>query len=540
MVVVGCLAIGTTRIKPYVFNGTTKTSEDTTKKEEKSDKKKGENIENEVSPFDQSMVHEVEIDITPENYQQMLDTYQNENEKEYVSANITIDGVTIENVGIRLKGNSSLKMAGRNEDKQLPFQVKFNEYVKNQTYNGLEKMAIRVGGMSEKTLLTEMVAYNLYQELWRPAPETSYAKVKVNGKEYLYTLSEIVDSEYLEKYFPEDDGILFKSVDYSDFSYLWDDPLEYTEIYEQKTNEKKDDSSQLIQFLKFINTSSDEEFAEGIENWVNVDSVLYLIAIDKLLANNDGFTNGRSNFYLYYHKGEQRFYLLTWDQNLAFGGFGDGNMPWGDFGTMGDFGSGEMPDFWKDFGRWEKRTPWEDKNTEKREKVWFWFGEWKEESSNPVPTDFKRNENQRGRNEQWGRWFPGGFQWDFPEAFSWEMPEEFPGGQDFGWNFPGGMPWSFPWWWGKWGMGNGSNNFMIRLLWVEKYQKRYEEIFNEVYAKIYDENRVKDEIQTLSEVFLSRNQTENLIDENIYQQGVEKLYAFLEKKKPLTAEDSVK
>ncbi|MBQ7073875.1 CotH kinase family protein [bacterium] len=98
-------------------------------------------------------------------------------------------------------------------------------------------------------------------------------------------------------------------------------------MYEQKTNEKKDDSSQLIQFLKFINTSSDEEFAEGIENWVNVDSVLYLIAIDKLLASNDGFTNGRSNFYLYYHKGEQRFYLLTWDQNLAFGGFGDGNMP---------------------------------------------------------------------------------------------------------------------------------------------------------------------------------------------------------------------
>jgi hypothetical protein len=61
-----------------------------------------------------------------------------------------------------------------------------------------------------------------------------------------------------------------------------------------------------------------------------------------------------------------------------------------------------------------------------------------------------------------------------------------------------------------------------------------------VYAKIYDENRVKNEIQTLSEVFLSRNQTENLMDEKSYQEGVEKLYAFLEKKKTLTAEDSVK
>lgn len=61
-----------------------------------------------------------------------------------------------------------------------------------------------------------------------------------------------------------------------------------------------------------------------------------------------------------------------------------------------------------------------------------------------------------------------------------------------------------------------------------------------MYAKIYDENRVKNEIQILSEVFLSRNQTKNLMDEKIYQQGVEKLYAFLEKKKTLTAEDSVK
>jgi spore coat protein CotH len=101
--------------------------------------------------------------------------------------------------------------------------------------------------------------------------------------------------------------------------YLGEDPTLYVEIFEQATNENEDDSSQLIQMVKFVSESSDEDFSEHIDEYIDIDSVLTLLAIDTLMSNNDSFGGAGNNYYLYYNKTEKKFYMLTWDQNLAFG-----------------------------------------------------------------------------------------------------------------------------------------------------------------------------------------------------------------------------
>ena len=64
--------------------------------------------------FDLSQSHEVALDIDQDAIDTMLEDYQSGDEKTWVKANITIDGTTIENVGVRLKGNSSLRILGGN------------------------------------------------------------------------------------------------------------------------------------------------------------------------------------------------------------------------------------------------------------------------------------------------------------------------------------------------------------------------------------------------------------------------------------------
>ena len=96
------------------------------------------NIENGIYIFDDSLVHDIKIDMTEEDYNLMITTFNETGEKEYFPVDIAIDGVTIKNVGLRLKGNSSLNGLFRKnsavQDVQAPYLIKFDKYVKGQSY----------------------------------------------------------------------------------------------------------------------------------------------------------------------------------------------------------------------------------------------------------------------------------------------------------------------------------------------------------------------------------------------------------------------
>jgi spore coat protein CotH len=67
-----------------------------------------ENIDGTVDLFDATVAHTVTITYTEADYQRMFDEYMQTGEKEYVRVDATVDGTLIRDVGIRLKGNSTL------------------------------------------------------------------------------------------------------------------------------------------------------------------------------------------------------------------------------------------------------------------------------------------------------------------------------------------------------------------------------------------------------------------------------------------------
>jgi spore coat protein CotH len=71
----------------------------------------GIDITNEIDLFDDTVVHSIQIIMSDEDYDTMITTYQETGLKEYFQADIVIDGVQINDVGIRLKGNASLRTA---------------------------------------------------------------------------------------------------------------------------------------------------------------------------------------------------------------------------------------------------------------------------------------------------------------------------------------------------------------------------------------------------------------------------------------------
>jgi len=534
-------------------------------------------IENTIDLFDTTQVHEIKILMTQAEYQDMINTYASISEKDWYRTDIIIDWVTIYNVWIRLKWNSSLwwmwwenwgrpsvsgidrgrKWWFSNEknripwnhwnikrwwmswfnfswvmnfpwafewwsfwpwmntwdklsiDSQLPLFIKFNKY-ENQTYQWHEKIALRVAWMwSDETLLSEPYTYKLYQESWQSAPDASYWSVEIAWKDNkLFLVSEVPeDKYYIQKRFWEDNWIMYKAWNFVDFGYLWEDPTLYSDYFTQKTRVNDYDLSPLIRMLKFVTESDDEEFEEKIDNYIDVKSVLTLLAIDSFIWNNDSFGWMWSNYYLYYHLWEQRFYLLTWDQNLAFGG-----MWWG-FGWWGWFGWGMwewLPWTWwnKQFWTWDTNMP---KSIENIPDFWSWAFEW----FNPwewiqTPPDFQWW-------EMW--WFPW---WDFPwGGFTWG-------------EFPGWEKWDFPWWnnWDKkWWFGNWSNTLKTRLLANEKFKAMYDEIYAQIEEIALNSDFSENFFNEWTNAFNNYNWNENLVSKSNYSQWLEKLKSYLENKK---------
>lgn len=66
-------------------------------------------IENDIALFDDTVVHEIQLIMANSDYTTMISTYQNTGEKDFFHADVIIDGVRVNNVGVRLKGNASLR-----------------------------------------------------------------------------------------------------------------------------------------------------------------------------------------------------------------------------------------------------------------------------------------------------------------------------------------------------------------------------------------------------------------------------------------------
>ncbi|MCA2211253.1 CotH kinase family protein [Jidongwangia harbinensis] len=101
----GCVAFvvaltvvfSTVRIQPYVTSGSDVTGDQITQ-----------DVAGSVDLFDATVAHRLELTFRTADYERMLDSYADEGEKQYLEADLTVDGTTVPSVGVRLKGNSTL------------------------------------------------------------------------------------------------------------------------------------------------------------------------------------------------------------------------------------------------------------------------------------------------------------------------------------------------------------------------------------------------------------------------------------------------
>ena len=161
--------------------------------------------EYETGLFSTDQVHTIEI--TMDDWEGFLEDCENE---EYVMCDVTIDGQTVRDVGIRAKGNTSLTQVKNYGNDRYSFKLEFDHYQDGIQYQGLDKLNLN-NIIQDNTYMKDYLSYRMMQEFGVDAPLCSYAYITVNGEEWgLYLAVEGVEESFLERNYGDGSGELYK------------------------------------------------------------------------------------------------------------------------------------------------------------------------------------------------------------------------------------------------------------------------------------------------------------------------------------------
>lgn len=305
--------------------------------------------------------HSIAVSYDATAYDEMLDDYFDDDEKTWIKADVVIDGTTIRNVGMRLKGNSTLRglkdarpgakttqqqgpggrggfggMTSLSTDKpaDLPWLIDFGKYEEGRTYQGLEQLSVRPAAQGSTSSVNEALALSLVAESGEPSQKYTYSSFAVNGGQAATRLVvQHPDEEYASSL---GEGVLYKALATGNFAYQGDDLTEYTDDFKQINKTGSQDLTPVITFLKWLDSASDEEFAAHLADYVEVESFAKYAALQNLLLNFDDMAGPGKNFYLWYDLGSGKLEVITWDLNFAFSG--DPALKPGETAAMGGGG----------------------------------------------------------------------------------------------------------------------------------------------------------------------------------------------------------
>ncbi len=271
--------------------------------------------------FDDSTVPRIDIEIAPDDLQAIFDFPQSDTEypTTFTYKNRS-EEVVLENVGFRLRGNTSRNAAKKS------FKVAFNAFESGRKFHGLEKMNLN-GEHNDPSIIRAKLGWDILGQMDVIAARANHVELYINEEYYgLYLNVEHIDEEFLkDRYKGNDGGNLYKCLYPADLNFEGSSPNAYKEEefgrrkYDLKTNTEADDYSDLAHFITVLNEASTADFKVAISEVFDVDVFLRTLAADVFMGNWDGYSFNINNFYLYHNPSTSKFEYIAYDIDNTFG-----------------------------------------------------------------------------------------------------------------------------------------------------------------------------------------------------------------------------
>ena len=270
--------------------------------------------------FDENIVRDLSLNFYDSDYNDFLIDSWFSNTKLRKAASFDLDGINYDSVAVRYKGNSTFYIPWSVGNIKLPFNIDINQYNGNQNVLGYQKIKL-ANALFDPSMRKEITGFSVYRE-YLPSPQSNFINLSVNDESIgLYVNTESINLDFMEKHFNENDGVFFKcesqdlfGVDagslVSSLDYRGVDSVDYYESYELKSDYGW---AELIQMIYTLNND-----IENIEKYLNVDRVLWYMAVNTAILNADTYNLVNIRNYYMYQTNNGQFQIIPWDVSESF------------------------------------------------------------------------------------------------------------------------------------------------------------------------------------------------------------------------------
>ena len=244
----------------------------------------------------------------------------------WVASTVEFEGDVWTSVGIRFKGNSSLRSSWTSGSLKMPLKLDFDEFedeypeIDDQRFYGFKQLSLS-SNYQDNSLMRETVAYDVFEEMGVVVPQTAFYEVYVDygeGPTYfgLYTMVEVVDDTVIETNFDDDSGNVYKPEGVG--SSFAAGSFNETD-FDKETNGDEADYSDILALYDVLH--SDQRLSDpvawrtNLEAVFDVDTFLRWLATNTVIQNWDTYGVAYHNYYLYTNPTTGQITWIPWDNN---------------------------------------------------------------------------------------------------------------------------------------------------------------------------------------------------------------------------------
>jgi spore coat protein H len=245
-------------------------------------------------------------------------------DEQFVPVQACFNGRGLGTVGLRFKGSygtlyNCFDTQGNMICPRLSMKIKFDEYVGDQRFYGLKKLAFNAY-LYDDSRMKEKLAYDLFRAAGIVAPRSAWAVLRVNGESQgLFGMVEPVDGRFTADRWPASpDGNLYKE--------LWPTHAPDSQILAAlETNEETADISAYSAFAQAFTSADDASLLPTLARYMDLDYLARFMAVEDAVISYDGITyfwtdgasTGNHNYFVY-EESATRFTLIPWDVESTF------------------------------------------------------------------------------------------------------------------------------------------------------------------------------------------------------------------------------
>ena len=246
----------------------------------------------------------------------------------WVPVTIAFEGDTWTNVGLRFKGNSSLKNSWSQGTYKIPLKLDFDEFeedypeIDDQRFYGFKQLSL-ASNFNDDSFSREKVVSEIFSAAGVPSAQTAFYEVYVDYGECptyfgLYTMVEVVDDTVIETRFEDDSGNVYKPSG-SGASFAAGSFSEAS--FDKETNQDEEDYSDILALYDALHDdtriSDPAAWRANLEAVFDVSGFLNYLAVNTIIQNWDTYGVMNHNYYLYHDPATDLLTWIPWDNNEA-------------------------------------------------------------------------------------------------------------------------------------------------------------------------------------------------------------------------------